>query len=732
MRRSKKLLAATVALTTMVTAVAPTMAEATDTTVVGTGPEKTYLVTFEKSVVPTVADATDAKQQAVIERAADKLEVRSDVSEAEPVAARVALVTSTLTARQLDSLPGVALVEEDHTLELFAADPSENVQWFLDNAGGSLYGYPLTADADIDANAAWATSTGNGVVVAIVDSGVQLNHPDLASRIWTNPGETSCVDGVDNDANGFVDDCQGWDFGNGDKDPSPTVSDHGTHVAGTVGSPRNGVGGVGVAPDARLMALKIDNNAGTINISAAAAAIYYAADNGAKVINASWGSSTPTSTLQNALAYAATKNVIVIAAAGNNAQTLTNASTFYPAGYWTSNTNVVSVASSAMDDALSGFSNRGLVTLSAPGSLIYATITGSGYDFKQGTSMASPVVAGIAALVLANENLTPSQMRQRLIDTVDHPATLGAAGGAGRVNAAAAVAAGGGGGGGGGGATTTTSTSTTSTTAASALRPPAPGRLTALGIADRAEVTFAAVRFRPSPVLNYTVTLGNETKTVPAAGPFRADFTGLTPGQTYSVSVVANVAAGSGAASTTSVTTGTGSAAPAVTATTPGFGSMKVTWAPLRAYAGKVPISMIKVEGGGKTVELRGSARTATLTGLTGGTSMSVTITAYHGATAGQSTTVTNLVPYELVAPGDPASIAATPKRNGVVVSWTPPATGLATSYLVTVGGVTKTVNAKSRTTTMRASAGSVQVSVVAVNPYGSSDPVLQTVSVWS
>lgn len=734
-RRSKKLLAATIAVTSVVTGVAPAMALATDGTMEGSGPEKTYLVTFESSAVPIVANATDPAQMVGLAAAADGLEARRDVVDAEPVAGRVAVVTSNLTAAQLDSLPGIAKVEEDRPVQL-AADPSEGSQWYLENTGGSYGGFTLTPDADIDAQTAWDTTTGSGVTVAIIDSGVQLTHPDLAAQIWTNAGETSCSDGVDNDANGYVDDCNGWDFGANDKNPNPDTMNHGTHVAGITGAARNGAGIVGVAPGARIMALKIDNAAGTIFTSAGVAAIYYAADNGAKVINLSWGSGSPSSTLEAALAYAGTKGTVAIAAAGNSAQTLTSGSTFYPAGYWSTQSNVVSIASSTPGDVLSSFSNRGLVTLAAPGSAILSTLPGGSYGVMQGTSMASPVAAGVAALVMASENLTPAQVRQRLVDTVDHPSGLGSAAGAGRINAANAVSGtpGGGGGGGGGDAVTTTTAApvtTTSTTARPVALPGAPTRLVALGVADRVDVSFAAVRgYKASPILNYTVKVGDETTTVPASGPFTARFTGLQVGSTYSVSVWANVATGAGTAATTTVATGTASAAPNATAI-PGFASVKVGWPALRSYAGKVAITGYRIEAGGTTTELRASARTATLNDLTGGSPIDITITVLHGASTGASTTLTGVTPLATVAPGSPGAIAATPRRNQVVVYWTTPADGLATSYKVTVGTTTRTVNAKVRSLSARAAAGPIEVSVVAVNPYGESSPLTQSVTVF-
>ncbi|MEM1334667.1 MAG: S8 family serine peptidase, partial [Actinomycetota bacterium] len=181
------------------------------------------------------------------------------------------------SAGALSEVDGVVTVTVDGLLA-FGGDERQGEQWMIENTGSGAQagGWPGVADADTSADAAWEVATGDGIVVAVIDSGVDTSHPDLASRIWTNRGEI-CGNGLDDDANGFVDDCRGWDFGSNDAGPNPDpgapMTFHGTHVAGLVAAERNGTGVVGIAPDASIMALKVSDAAGRISTSWVAAAI---------------------------------------------------------------------------------------------------------------------------------------------------------------------------------------------------------------------------------------------------------------------------------------------------------------------------------------------------------------------------------------------------------------------------------------------------------------------------
>lgn len=294
---------------------------------------------------------------------------------------------------------------------------------------GSLWGL-----AKIEADTAWAVSTGSGVVVAVVDSGVDRDHPDLAGRAWANPGEIP-GNGTDDDGNGFADDVVGWDFVNGDADPDDD-NGHGSHVAGIVAAEAgNGQGVAGVAPGARVMALKGLDAEGSGFESDLAAAIVYAAENGARVLNASWGASVDSPLINEAIQYARAQGVLTVAAAGNGYSS--------PVGYPAALEGVAAVAATDDQDVKADFSDVGPeLDLAAPGVDVLSAAPGGVYASKSGTSMAAPHVAGVAALVVAlHPDYSPGQLLaalRRATDDVDDPG-FDVRTGAGRVNARKAV-----------------------------------------------------------------------------------------------------------------------------------------------------------------------------------------------------------------------------------------------------------------------------------------------------
>jgi subtilisin family serine protease len=326
--------------------------------------------------------------------------------------------------------PAVLDVEEDRPVPV-AFVPN-------DPHYGALYGLHQIGSA-----AAWDTAKGDGVIVAIVDTGIDYTHPDIDANVWTNPGEIP-GNGLDDDGNGFIDDHRGWDFVGPtwvspvhDNDPQD-IHGHGTHVAGTVAAEGdNGIGVIGVAWKAKVMATKGISDDGFGPISSLAAAIVYAADNGADVINASFGNEFPSTTLQEAVDYAHAHGVVFVAAAGNNNR---DASQFYPASF----TNAVAVAAVDQAGQKAPFSNFGRrIDVAAPGVDILSLQNGSGgYRGLSGTSMAAPHVAGVAALIVQrNPEFTSEQIRQALRTSADD---LGAPGkddsfGYGRASAASAV-----------------------------------------------------------------------------------------------------------------------------------------------------------------------------------------------------------------------------------------------------------------------------------------------------
>jgi subtilisin family serine protease len=342
-------------------------------------------------------------------------------------------------------------------MEYTPNDPGLGNQWFL---------------STIQATAAWDLSQGDtAVTVAIVDCGVQVTHPDLAANVWINPGEDinhngsfdnwsstydslgvlGDIDSVDNDGNGYLDDVQGWDFAGpdvaipsplGDNDPNVYGSnnDHGTHVAGDASAVTdNGVGVSGIGFKCKVLPIKCsyDNDyaasGGKSYIYFGYEGIVYGADNGADVINCSWGGGGFSQYEQDVINYAYGQGSLVVCAAGND----NSSAPHYPS----SSENAFSVAATAAGDIKSSFSNYGTtVDVSAPGSSIYSTCYSNTYQAWDGTSMASPVCAGLAALVKSyNPGWSNVKIATQLLASTDNIDALNSsyAGllGTGRINA---------------------------------------------------------------------------------------------------------------------------------------------------------------------------------------------------------------------------------------------------------------------------------------------------------
>ncbi|MEM6687943.1 MAG: S8 family serine peptidase [Planctomycetota bacterium] len=266
----------------------------------------------------------------------------------------------------------------------------------------------------VNAPEAWAAGyTGEGILVAVVDTGVDLDHPDLINNIYVNPGEIA-GDGIDNDGNGFIDDVNGYDFAGRDANPND-VNGHGTHVAGSIAASSNGFGATGVAPDATILPVRVLGDNGSGSTSSVAAGIRYAADLGADIINLSLGGGYSRA-IDAAIDYAESLGSLIVAAAGNEAASVPG----YPAAFSASNGNVISVGAHDSADRIAGFSNdvgrSGSVQIDAPGVGVYSTYAGGRYGRLSGTSMAAPHVAGVAALALsAAPNLAPDQLRDLLV-----------------------------------------------------------------------------------------------------------------------------------------------------------------------------------------------------------------------------------------------------------------------------------------------------------------------------
>ena len=294
-----------------------------------------------------------------------------------------------LTSRVL-AIAAIAVTIAPSARAQVPSDARQGEQWAV--APGAL----------LDLPGAWELSQGAGAVVAVIDTGTRLEHPDLAQNVWVNFDEVP-GNGVDDDHNGYVDDVHGVDLTK--TAPSQDLSDgngHGTHVAGTIAAAADGRGVVGVAPKAKIMTVKALDAAGAGTTSAVAEGIRYAAANGARVINMSLGGDQPDPRLQEAIAAAAAANVLVICSAGNSARNIDQQPSFpvsVPAP------NLIGVAATAPSEgrSLSGFSNFGQLTvaLAAPGERVLSTSSDGTFTTMSGTSMAAPHVAGVAALIVA-------------------------------------------------------------------------------------------------------------------------------------------------------------------------------------------------------------------------------------------------------------------------------------------------------------------------------------------
>lgn len=328
---------------------------------------------------------------------------------------------------RLSANPNVEAAEPDYKYNHFQTpnDPRFNELWGMHNVqqtGG-------VNDADIDAPEAWDKSISSHILVAVIDTGMDYNHEDLAANIWTNTGEIPGND-IDDDGNGYIDDIHGYDFFNDDSDPIGDEHYHGTHVAGTIaGVGNNNIGVTGVNWNAKVMPLKFLGPNGGYT-SDAVLALDYAVAMGAQISNNSWGGSGYSSVLYDAISRANDAGHLFVAAAGNSGRNLEwsfyNA---YPAEY--NLPNIISVAATDHNDARAYFSNYGstVVDLGAPGVNILSTLPTNqypeGYGLLNGTSMATPHVTGSAALLWAKFPLmTLPEVKSQILASVDPLSSL--------------------------------------------------------------------------------------------------------------------------------------------------------------------------------------------------------------------------------------------------------------------------------------------------------------------
>jgi subtilisin family serine protease len=334
-------------------------------------------------------------------------------------------------AKQLAADPRVEYVEANTILHINKVpnDPKFGELYGLKNTGST----GGTAGADIRATEAWEQATGSmNTLVGIIDTGIDYSHPDIKPNYWNNPGEVGvdeqgnnkATNGVDDDANGYVDDWRGWNFVKNTNNPMDD-NQHGTHCAGTIGARGDdGVGVVGVNWQVSMVGIKFLDGAGSGTLANAVKAIEYATKIGVTLTSNSWGGGGFSETMEAAIREANSKGILFIAAAGNDSSN-NDRTPAYPASYKLD--NVISVGATDHNDRIASFSNWGLNTvhLSAPGVNILSTVPGGAYSKLSGTSMATPHVAGAAALVKsAFPDLNFAGVKARLLANSDKIASM--------------------------------------------------------------------------------------------------------------------------------------------------------------------------------------------------------------------------------------------------------------------------------------------------------------------
>lgn len=344
----------------------------------------------------------------------------------------------------LQANPAVEYVQLNHVYHIHQLpdDPRLSEQWYIKK---------------IQLDQAWEKTYGDpDVLICIIDTGIDYHHEDLYPNLWINSGEDlngngliepSDFNGIDDDDNGFIDDIQGWDFTDAphfpdsgdyqDQDNDPfDENGHGTNVAGIIGAvANNSIGIAGMAPGCRMMNLRAGTSQGLLEEDDVASAIIYAVDNGARIINMSFGDVATSQMLRDVCQFAYRSGVVLIASAGNSQ----SAEVHYPSGF----SETISVGATTEDDYLAGFSNYGAtVDLVAPGVSLLTTAMGNLYKTFSGTSASAPVVSGVAGLILSlHPQLSNQDVRNILVSSADD---LGEPGwdqnyAAGRLNASRAL-----------------------------------------------------------------------------------------------------------------------------------------------------------------------------------------------------------------------------------------------------------------------------------------------------
>jgi thermitase len=327
---------------------------------------------------------------------------------------------------ELNRLPEVVYAEPNFIYKAISntADPLYEKLWGMTNTGsnepdktGNFSGSVGVPGADINAEKAWAITKGSkNVVIAVIDTGIDYNHPDLKGNIWVNTKEIA-GNNKDDDGNGYIDDIHGWNAHAKNGNPMDGNA-HGTHCAGTIGAKHgNGIGVAGVMNDVSMMAVKFLSDEGSGSLADAVIAIDYATKMNVDIMSNSWGGGGFSQALEDSIKAAKNKGILFVAAAGNDG-TNNDSAPHYPSNYQVD--NVVSVAAHTNQDTLATFSCYGkrTVHVAAPGFNILSTTPGNNYKVFSGTSMATPHVSGVLGLFIAQEGRQNVKVvRERLMAT---------------------------------------------------------------------------------------------------------------------------------------------------------------------------------------------------------------------------------------------------------------------------------------------------------------------------
>jgi subtilisin family serine protease len=319
------------------------------------------------------------------------------------------------------NLAGIKKVQTDYQLKVFSEDKLNSYSKKITQFQAQLE-TPTWHIYDIGADKVWEQNVkGSGVLVGVVDAWIDRSHPQLKTRLHINDGEIA-NNGIDDDGNGYIDDYDGYDF-SPDREKTDRTAVHGSHVAGIVlADPNEGLA-QGVAPEAKLIAAPFMVDSGSGSLGDAILALQYTADQGAKIINNSWGSCGKVEVLENAFKEISDRGVLIVTAAGNEGVDVDNVPVF-PSSY--NLPNQLNIAASGVDGYMTYWSNRGFrkVQFAAPGDNIFSIIpfaaTEEGSGYLSGTSMSAPVVSGAAALLWsAFPEATANQIRSALVSSVE-------------------------------------------------------------------------------------------------------------------------------------------------------------------------------------------------------------------------------------------------------------------------------------------------------------------------